>query len=50
MYMSKEMPTKRFLGIETHEKKRDYCDEKHWDLDNAPALQPLKRFLRSLAR
>ena len=38
------------LGIETHEKKRDYCDAKHWNLDNAPALQPLKQFLQSLTR
>ena len=36
------------LGIETHENKRDYCDAKHWNLDNALALQPLKQFLRSL--
>lgn len=36
------------LGIETHEDKRDYCDAKHWNLDKAPALEPLKQFLRSL--
>ncbi len=38
------------LGIETCEKRRDYCSVKHWNLDNAPTLQPLKKFLRSLTR
>ena len=38
------------LGVESHQDKRDYCDTRHWNLDNAPVLQPLKRFLQSLTR
>lgn len=36
-------------GIETQPTERDYCDSRYWDLD-APAIEPLKRFLRSLSR
>lgn len=36
------------LDIETQPSRRDYCDAKHWNLDNATALQPLKQFLQSL--
>lgn len=36
-------------GIETQPTERDYCDARHWDLD-ARALDPLKKFLLSLAR
>lgn len=35
------------LDIETHEKRRDYRDSLHWDLNSA-SLNPLKRFLHSL--
>ncbi len=35
------------LGTETNAKKRDYGDPAYWNLD-APALDPLKEFLRSL--
>ena len=35
------------LGIETHAKKRDYEDPVYWNL-SAPALSPLKAFLRGL--
>lgn len=37
------------LGIETHQNRRHYCDARYWNLDHAPALQPLKEFLQSLA-
>lgn len=35
------------LGIEAQPTKRDYADPNHWNLD-APELEPLKQFLRSL--
>lgn len=36
------------LGIETRGEKRDYGDAERWSLD-APALEPLKAFLRACA-
>ena len=35
------------LRAETKPTERDYFDSNHWNLD-APALEPLKQFLRSL--
>lgn len=35
------------LGIEARSARREYADSKHWNMD-APALKPLKEFLRSL--
>lgn len=35
------------IGSETRPGKRDYCNCGHWDL-NAPVLEPLGEFLRSL--
>lgn len=37
----------RAVGSETRPAKRDYCNSGHWDL-NAPVLEPLREFLRSL--